>query len=59
MNDLIHFLHQLEQSRFYGVLEVKFEAGNVVLLKKTETFKPTHPGYGENRGIHERNQSRR
>jgi hypothetical protein len=59
MNDLIQLLHQLEQSRFYGVLEVKFEAGNVVLLKKTETFKPMHSGYGDNRGSHERNQSHR
>jgi hypothetical protein len=58
MNELIQLLRQLEQARFYGVLEVKFEAGNVVLLKKTETFKPTHTSYGENRGTHERTQSR-
>jgi hypothetical protein len=59
MNDLIHLLHQLEQSGFYGAVEVKFEAGVVVLLKKIETFKPTHSSYGDNRGVHERNQSHR
>jgi hypothetical protein len=58
MNELVELLRQLEQSRFYGVLEVKFEAGIVVLIKKTETFKPTHSSYGENQGINARNESR-
>ncbi len=30
---------QLQQERFYGSLELKFEDGEIVLLKKTETFK--------------------
>lgn len=37
VNDL---LRSLEQSRFFGTLELKFEAGRVVLIRKTETMKP-------------------
>ena len=50
MDELIALLHQLEAARFYGSIEVKFEAGNVVLVRKTETLKPTQPSYGDNRG---------
>ena len=38
VNDL---LRSLEQSRFFGTLELKFEAGRVVLIRKTETLKPS------------------
>ena len=41
-------LKALERERFYGSLEIKFEAGRVVLIKKTETIKPTD--YRNNRG---------
>jgi hypothetical protein len=37
MNEL---LAELACQRFYGSLEIKFEAGKVVLLRKTETIKP-------------------
>lgn len=58
MNELAQLLRQLEATRFYGTLELKIEAGHVVLLKKTETLKPTQDSYGNNRGtIHERQQS--
>ena len=33
-------LTELERSRFYGSVEIKYEAGRVVLLRKTETIKP-------------------
>src|SRR5665811_2020449 len=33
-------VRELESIRFYGSLEIKFEDGRVVLLKKTETIKP-------------------
>jgi hypothetical protein len=33
-------LRDLEQSRFFGTLELKFDSGRIVLLKKTETLKP-------------------
>ena len=41
-------LQELEQRRFYGSLEIKFEAGRMVLIKKTETIKPND--YRNNRG---------
>ena len=31
---------ELEESRFYGSLELKYEDGRLVLIRKTETFKP-------------------
>ena len=34
-------LRSLEQSRFYGTVELKFESGRVVLIRKTETLKPS------------------
>ena len=49
MNDLIQLLRQLEQSRFYGSVELKYEVGRVVLIRKSETFKPCESGYGNNR----------
>jgi hypothetical protein len=30
----------LERQRFFGSIEVKLEAGRVVLIRKTETLKP-------------------
>jgi hypothetical protein len=50
MNELGQLLRKLEQARFYGGLEIKFEAGNVVLIKKTETIRPMQPSYGTSRG---------
>jgi hypothetical protein len=50
MNELVQLLRQLEQARYYGALEIKFEAGNIVLIKKTETIRPTQPSYGTSRG---------
>ena len=32
---------ELERTRFYGSLELKYEDGRLVLIRKTETFKPT------------------
>ncbi len=40
MRSLGDLLAELERERFYGSLEVKLEAGRVVLLRKTETIKP-------------------
>ncbi len=39
-------LDELVRSRFYGTLEIKLEAGRVVLLRKTETLKPCSDNYG-------------
>ena len=40
MNGVDEVLRTLERSRFYGSVEIKYEAGRVVLLRKTETIKP-------------------
>ena len=59
MNEVAQLLRQLEASRFYGSVEIKFEAGVAVLIRKSETFKPTEPNYGNNRSAyHDRNQTR-
>ena len=58
MNELSRLLHQLEEARFYGSVELKYEAGKVVLIRKSESFKPTEPNYGNNRSMYDRNQSR-
>jgi hypothetical protein len=41
---------ELERSRFYGSLELKYEDGRLVLIRKTETFKPPmeHPTGNDN-----------
>ena len=50
-----NILKELERERFYGSLEIKFEAGRVVLIRKTETIKPND--YRDNRGKqHEQQQ---
>jgi hypothetical protein len=49
MNELVQLLRQLEETRFYGAVELKYEAGRVVLIRKSETFKPCEPRYGKNR----------
>jgi hypothetical protein len=46
-DDFPAILDQLRRAAFYGSLELKFESGEVVLLKKTETIKPN---YRNNRG---------
>lgn len=47
VNDL---LRSLERSRFYGTVELKFESGRVVLIRKTETLKPSADDRRDNRG---------
>ena len=41
-------LADLREQEFFGTVELKFEAGRVVLLRKTETIRPKH--YRNNRG---------
>lgn len=33
-------LREYERDRLYGSVEIKFEAGKVVLMKRSETIKP-------------------
>ncbi len=50
-NDAVAILHDLTNGGFWGSLEITFQAGKVVLLKKTETLKPSQRNnrgdYGE------------
>ena len=39
---LTPLLAELERNRFYGSIELKFEAGRIVLLRKTEMIKPDY-----------------
>lgn len=51
--DVSALLDQLQEQRFYGSLELKLEAGRVVLVRKTETIKPLSndgANYRNNRG---------
>jgi len=33
-------LHEFVHDKLYGAVEIKFEAGRVVLIRKTESIKP-------------------
>jgi hypothetical protein len=48
-------ISDLQRERFYGSLEVKFEGGKVVLLRKTETLKPTPEDCRDTRGSNDVN----
>jgi hypothetical protein len=50
MDEAIAIIHRLANERFFGALTLKFEAGNVVFLKKEETIKPTTNPCRNNRG---------
>ena len=50
MDKVIELLKELEHTKFYGGLEIKFEAGHVVLVRKTETIKPTKEDFRDTRG---------
>jgi hypothetical protein len=41
MKDVIELVHRLGRERFYGALTLKFEAGQIVTLKKEQTLKLT------------------
>ena len=45
MTAVAQILRELEATSFYGTLEFRFEAGRVVLLRKTETIKPGPDSY--------------
>ncbi len=55
MNSIDAILKKLAQDRFYGSVEIKFEAGNPVLMRKSETLTKltlsANPNR-ENRGQH-------
>jgi hypothetical protein len=40
MDEVFSLIRRLASERFYGSLTLKFESGQVVVLKKEETIKP-------------------
>ena len=47
MLEITELTRNLEQSKFYGSLELKYEAGRLVLIRKTETFRPMENPIGK------------
>jgi hypothetical protein len=45
--DVIKWIRNLQETEFYGALELVFQRGRVVLLKQTQSFKPGLPGETE------------
>jgi hypothetical protein len=39
LSKLFDLIKKLMDAKFYGTVEVKFEAGNIVLVRKSETIK--------------------
>lgn len=39
LDKLVQMLRDLIDSKFYGSIEIKMEAGNIVVVKKTESIK--------------------
>ncbi len=50
MQSVEQVLSELARDRFYGSVEIKYEAGKPVLLRKTETIKPVEEDHRSNRG---------
>ncbi len=48
MEEIFSLIRRLAAEHFYGSITLKFEAGQVVILKKEETIKPNN--YRDNRG---------
>jgi hypothetical protein len=46
-NDLDAMLREFQQAGLYGAIEIKLEDGKIVLIRKTENYKPPmgRPGY--------------
>jgi hypothetical protein len=44
MNQVEKMLHEIEQVRFWGSMQIDFQNGQVTLIRKTETFKPQSQG---------------
>lgn len=40
MSKLIELLKQLNKNKFYGSIEIKFENGEISIIKKIENIKP-------------------
>lgn len=49
---LTELLQNLERSKFYGVLELRYESGHIVLARRTESIKLAED-FRNSRGINE------
>lgn len=56
MNEIVDLLRQLESGHFYGTLEVKMEAGHVMVVRKTESIKPQSARIVEQEKIYRTNR---
>lgn len=56
--DLTQYLASLERQRYFGKVELSYEAGKLTSLKETKTLKPADLIRREHRGNDERSQSR-
>ena len=48
---VVDLVRELARAHFYGSLEVKFEAGRIVLVRKTQTIKPNETNNYPNNGV--------
>jgi hypothetical protein len=39
LDKLVKLLKDLEDKRFYGSIEIKWESGKIVIIRKTESIK--------------------
>jgi hypothetical protein len=47
--EISELARELEKSRFYGTLELKYEDGRLVLIRKSETFRPMEKPTGNDK----------
>lgn len=40
MRETVELLQHLGAQRFYGTVEIKYEAGQIVFIKQVQSFKP-------------------
>jgi hypothetical protein len=53
LNSLLGMLRDLEQGKFWGSIELKFENGRLMHVKQSQTFKAEDIGRRTSRGNHE------
>jgi len=49
MSQVEKMLHEIEQARFWGSMQIDFQNGQVTLIRKTETIKPQGTTHETNR----------
>lgn len=49
-NEIVPFLREAEQSRYFGTIELRYENGLITVIKKLQTLKPSDIEKGEANG---------